>query len=124
MERRLIFPTLMFVLAGASFAFGIWQYIYASRVQASSAQRMAFIVKTIQSSNIAQANKKSLYASIFEGLPSAPSLFGIDFSGSFASQNVSDSCLNDGQRAICRALVKDDTDARTMTAVCGNCQPQ
>ena len=69
MERRLIFPTIMFVLAGTSFAFGIWQYVYASRVQASSAQRMAFIMETIQSNdNIAQANKKSLYASIFQRL--------------------------------------------------------
>lgn len=123
MERRLIFPTIMFILASASFAFGIWQYVYASRVQVNSAKRMAFIVKTIQDSGITQANKRSIYASIFQQLPPAPSLFGIDFSDSFASQDISDGCTSDGQRAICQALVQDDADERAMTAICGFCRP-
>jgi hypothetical protein len=123
MERRLIFPTMMFVISGASFAFGIWQYIYARQVQISSANRMASIISTIQDSSVATAKKQEIYARVFQRLPPAPSGFGLDFSGSFASQQVSDSCVNEGQRSVCSALTSSNTDVATVKAVCGDCKP-
>lgn len=123
-ERRLIFPVVMFAMAGVSFTFGIWQYVYAQRVQTSSAQRTAFMVTTIQESSIASSQKQDMYATIFRELPPAPSLFSLDFSGSFASQSVDDQCLTDGQRAVCRALIKEHTDRATMSAICGVCDPK
>jgi hypothetical protein len=123
-ERRLIFPVIMFTMAGMSFTFGIWQYFYAQRVQASSAQRMAFMVKTIQQSAIASSQKQSMYATIFQKLPPAPALFRLDLSGSFASQGVDDQCPTDGQRAVCRALIASDTNQSILSAVCGLCNPR
>ncbi len=124
MNPRLIFPTLMFVLAGASFAFGGWQYFQARAVAAAAQQRMAFIATTIQRSGLAATAKKELFASIMNGLPAAPGVFSLDFSGSFASQQSGDSCTSVGQRAICQALKSAATDPATMTAICGTCNPQ
>lgn len=113
----------MFVLAGASFAFGGWQYLQARNVQSASQQRMAFMMTAIQKSGIATAQKKELYASIMRGLPPAPGIFSLDLSNSFASTTVGDSCTSDGQRAICASL-KLYGDAATRTAVCGACDPK
>jgi hypothetical protein len=85
---------------------------------------MAFILTSIEQSSVPRAKKQELYATIAKDLPPAPGLFGIDFSGSFASQNGQDSCTNDGQRAICRALQYADADVATMTAICGRCNPR
>lgn len=122
-EKRLIFPVLMFALAGASFAYGTWQYIYAHQVQTASAQRMAHMMTTIEKSNVSRAQKQSLYASIMNGLPAGPTFLGLDLSGSFASQEPTDSCTSDGQRAICQALKDVDTDSNTFSAICGTCNP-
>ena len=123
MNKRLIFPTLMFVLAGASFLFGGWQYLQSRSTQLASQKRMAFIITSIEKSSLAKAKKQELYATIMEGLPAAPAVFGIDFSGSFASVGVGDSCDSDGQRSICGTLKAEKTDAILMTAVCGTCNP-
>ena len=123
MDRRIIFPTVMFVTAGISFVFGIWQYAFARQVQAAASQRLAFVVQTIEQSGAPAGQKQAMYAEIFSGLPAAPSMFGIDWSGSFASQNTSDQCSGDGQRAVCRALIVEQTDLATILAVCGVCHP-
>jgi hypothetical protein len=124
MNLRVVFPAIMFATAGGSFAFGIWQYVYARNVQASAAERMAYIMTTIERSDVSRADKKELYATIEGGLPAAPTLFGIDVSGSFASQDTNDHCTSDGQRAVCRALYDTGTDTATTVAICGLCQPK
>jgi hypothetical protein len=124
MEKRAIFPAVMFLLSGASFLFGGWQYVQSRSVQAASQKRMAFIVTTIEKSDVTRAKKQELYASIMQGLPPAPGVFSLDFSGSFASVNTGDSCTSEGQRSVCRALKDENTDASTMTAVCGACNPK
>jgi len=124
MERRLIFPVIMFSMAGVSFAFGVWQYVYAQRVASNSAQRTAFIVQTIERSGVSANKKQEMYASIFRGLPKAPTLLGIDVSGSFASQGDQDQCDNEGQRSVCRALIEAGTTAAALTAICGQCNPK
>jgi hypothetical protein len=124
MEKRVIFPVAMFVLAGLSFTYGTWQFFYAQRVQASADARLAHVVTTIEGSNVSRQQKQQMYATIAAGLPSAPGLFGFDFSGSFASQQPDDHCANDGQRAVCRALKGQGTDAITYQAVCSTCNPQ
>lgn len=128
MDRRIIFPTTMFVLAGLSFAFGIWQYVYAQRVQSASDARVAHILSAVDKSlpetlAAKKSIKKQTYAAIFEAYPAAPTMFGIDLSGSFASQQIADQCLNDGQRSICRALKSQHTDATIYANVCGTCNP-
>jgi hypothetical protein len=124
MEKRALFPLTMFLLAGASFAYGTWQYLHAQAVQASADSRMAYIMTTIESSGVSRQQKLQMYASIMGGLPSAPGVFGFDFSGSFASQQPDDQCTGDGQRAVCRALKAQGTDAKTMEAICGVCNPK
>lgn len=124
MEKRAIFPGIMFTLALASFAFGTWQYFFAQSVQASATQRMAYIITTIDHSSVAVPKKQELYASIMGGLPVAPKGLGLDFSGSFASQMVPDQCVSDGQRAVCQALKTEHTDEVTIRGVCGVCNPQ
>lgn len=114
----------MFLAAGVSFAFGTWQYIYAQRVQASSAQRTAYIMTAIEESDMSRPRKQELYASIAAGLPATPAIFGIDFSGSFASQPKDDQCPNEGARSICRALKEYSADTATITAICGVCNPE
>lgn len=114
----------MFALAGASFVFGGWQYLQARSVASAAQERMAFMVTTIQKSNLAQAQKKDLYTTIMRDLPSAPAVFSLDFSDSFASQDTGDSCTSDGQRTICLSLQAAQTDRATMTAICGTCNPQ
>ena len=123
MEIRLIFPVAMFSMAGLSFAFGIWQYVYARQVQANSAERVAAIVGVIQESDLSTAKKQDIYARVFHRMPPAPNMIGLDFSGSFASQQMPDACLNDGQRSVCRALYSSDAATATITAVCGECRP-
>lgn len=114
----------MFVLAGVSFAFGGWQYFQARAVQESAQQRMAFIFTTIEKSDITSyAQKQALYFSIMRGLPAAPGVLGFDISGSFAEQSAGDSCVNEGQRSVCRALKSARADAATTRAICGMCNP-
>lgn len=113
----------MFILAAASFAFGGWQYVQARLVEAAAQKQMAFIATTIQDSTLASAKKKELFASIMQGLPPSASVFRLDFSGSFASPG-GDSCASEGQRTVCRALTSVETDAATMTRICGACNPQ
>ena len=123
MEKRAIFPFIMFVLAGVSFAFGGWQYLQARAVEAATQQQTAFMITTIQRSSLAQTKKKELVATIMQGLPPPANVFRLDFSGSFASQGL-DTCTSEGQRTICRALKSVNTDAATMTMVCGSCNPR
>ena len=122
-QRRAIFPTLMFGIALVSFAYGTWQYFYARAVQASAEQRLAFVVTSIEQSGVAAYQKQQLYVSIMNGLPASPRVLGIDFSGSFASQNSTDSCTSEGQRSVCRALGAQSTDPATYSAICGMCKP-
>ena len=114
----------MFLLAGVSFAYGTWQWLYSRQVQTAADARVAHIMEQVEQAPIAKANKKDLYAAIFEGYPEAPSLFGIDFSGSFASPQADDACTSDGQRSVCRALKDSSADSATVSDVCGACNPQ
>lgn len=123
MERRIIFPTLMFILAGLSFVYGTWQYLYARRVQASSDARLVHTITAIEDSNILLKQKERIYADIFLNLPPAPTFFGIEFSGSLAGQHQDDQCVNDGQRAVCRALRTQGAQPTVYTEVCGLCAP-
>ena len=123
MQLRAVFPVVMFITAGLSFSFGVWQYVYARSVQASATQRMAYMMTTIERSDVTRMKKDELYASIMGNLPAGPTLFGIDVSGSFASQGPQDTCTSDGQRSVCRALKSEQTDQATMTAICGTCNP-
>lgn len=122
-RKRFIFPLIMFSLAGVSFAYGIWQHVAARQVQAAADQRLAFMATTLEQSSIARSQKNAVFAALFEGLPSAPTLFGIDLSGSFASEESGDACRTDGQRAVCRALKATNTDEATYQTICGLCSP-
>lgn len=122
-RRRLIFPLFMFLLAGVSFAYGIWQYAAARQIQASADERLAFMATTIERSSLVRSQKDALFATIFEGFPAAPTLFGIDLSGSFASEGDGNACRTDGQRSLCRALKAADTDVAAYQAICGVCNP-
>ena len=124
MNPRAIFPTIMFVLAGTSFAYGVWQHFAARQVQAAADSRLAFVMQTIAHAPISTAQEQSLYAAIFTGLPKAPSLFGIDLSGSFAAPQSGDSCQSEGQRSVCRAMLSAGSDVQTFRAVCGQCNPR
>ena len=124
MDRRLIFPVTMFVIAAISFTYGIYQYVVARRVQTSSDARLAFVMASIEGSRSSRQEKQDLYDTIFLGLPKAPSVLGIDLSGSFAAPPGGDKCVNDGQRAICSALKKTSTDAATISRICGVCEPK
>ncbi len=123
MNPRAIFPIIMFTFAGISFAFGGWQYLQARAVQSAAQERMAYMITTIEKSTIARTAKQSLYASIMSNLPPAPSVFGLDLSGSFASQG-DDACTNNGQRSVCSALKSSSADAATLRNVCGSCDPK
>lgn len=122
-EKRLIFPVVMFALAGASFAYGTWQYIYAQQMQSSAAHRMAYIMTTIEKSSVARTQKQAIYATIMRDLPAGPTFLGLDLSGSFASQGPVDACTSEGQRVICRALEDSGEDQKTFSAICGTCNP-
>lgn len=123
MEKRAIFPSVMFMLAAVSFLFGGWQYLQTRSVQAASQKRTAFIIMSIEKSNLSTARKQELYATIMSGLPAAPAVFGIDVAGSFAGVSTGDSCTSVGQRTICGALKAEGADGVTMKAVCGACDP-
>ena len=124
MERRAIFPVIMFALAGASFLLAGWQYLQARAIQASAQERMAYIITTIEESSVGYAQKQGLYASIMGGLPPAPGLFGLDVSGSFASPAGGDLCTGEGQRSVCLALKREAVSAAVRSSVCGQCNPQ
>lgn len=124
MNKRAIFPTIMFTLAAASFIFGGWQYFQAKSVQTASQKRMAYIITTIEESPVSRLQKDQLYATIMGGLPAAPGIFSLDVSGSFASPAGGDSCTSDGQRSVCRALKAERVETATYSAVCGTCNPQ
>jgi hypothetical protein len=121
---RLAFPLTMFVLAGVSFGYGAWQHLAARSARAADESRLAFILQTIEQSDLSRTGKQDLYASIASGLPDAPPVLGLDFSGSFAAPTGGDQCVNDGQRTLCRALRERGTDEATNAAVCGDCNPR
>ena len=123
MSPRIVFPVTMFILAGVSFAYGTWQYFVAQNLRETDASRLAFILETIEDSSLARSSKQNLYTSIAAQLPSAPPVFGIDVSGSFASEGAPDGCDNDGQRALCHALEYQEANETTIDAVCGTCNP-
>ncbi|MBP6885858.1 MAG: hypothetical protein KBC02_01275 [Candidatus Pacebacteria bacterium] len=123
-DRRQLFPTVMFVLAGISFVVAGLEYMQASALQSASQKRMAFILSTIERSTIARPDKISLYATIADGLPAAPGLFRIDVSGSFASTAVSDHCSNEGQRTMCAALISERVSTQVREGICGVCNPK
>jgi len=124
MDKRLIFPLTMFVLAAASFGYGTWQYIYAQRVQAAADARVAHIVREVDGMPVSERTKQELYADIFTGYPEAPAFLDIDLSGIFAATPQEDACANDGQRSVCRALNASGTDAAVRADVCGACDPR
>jgi hypothetical protein len=124
MDRRLIFPVTMFVLAAVSFAYGAWQQLASRQVAAVADRRLAFIMTTVEKSRFSRQEKQDLYAAIFNRLPEGPTLFGIDLSGSFAAPTGGDHCTNDGQRTVCRALERTSTTSDVLTAVCGLCKPE
>ncbi|MCC6405418.1 MAG: hypothetical protein IT405_03465 [Candidatus Yanofskybacteria bacterium] len=123
MEKRILFPAVMFLFAGASFAFGGWQYLQARAARQASQQRTAFMMTTIEESGVSRTQKQQLYASIMSGFPAAPSVLGVDFSGSFASPIGGDACTTEGQRTICRALIAQGASSDVQAAVCGVCRP-
>ncbi|MCC6934108.1 MAG: hypothetical protein IT406_00205 [Candidatus Yanofskybacteria bacterium] len=123
MEKRMLFPLTMFLFAGVSFVFGGWQYFQARATHQASQQRMAFILTSIEESGVSRVQKQQLYARIMDGLPAAPSVFGIDVSGSFASPGSGDACTSEGQRTVCRALVVRGVSRDAQKAICGACYP-
>lgn len=120
---RIAFPVTMFVLAGISFSYGAYQHFSARSVRDVDEQRLAFILETIEQSNFSDVRKQELYVSIAAELPTSVPVLGIDFSGSFAAPTGGDSCENDGQRTLCRALRTQRSDPATISAVCGACDP-
>jgi len=124
MEQRAIFPTVMFILAAASFAVGGWQCYQARQVAAGAQRQMAYIVTTIEKSPVSRVQKQQLYASIMGGLPASPGILSLDFSGSFAAPAGGDACTSEGQRTVCSALKSQNTEAAVYLAVCGSCNPQ
>ncbi|HTP56848.1 MAG TPA: hypothetical protein VMJ72_01040 [Candidatus Paceibacterota bacterium] len=124
MDRRLVFPISMFVLAAVSFGYGIWQYVAAGKVQTAANARLAFVMSTIEHSRSSRAEKQELYAAVFQGLPKSPSMFGVDLSGSFAAPPGGDQCTSDGQRAVCHALHVSAADPGTIGGICGLCNPK
>ena len=123
-KLRIAFPMLMFVLAGVSFSYGAYQHVSARTARTVDDQRLAFILETIEESNFSSIRKQELYASIAADLPESAPVLGIDFSGSFAAPTGGDQCSNDGQRTLCRALTSQGADPSTISAVCGDCEPE
>jgi hypothetical protein len=124
MQARLIFPLLMFALAGVSFAYGTWQFLTARAVQASANERIAHVLQTVQDqTTLSERQKQTIYVSLFEDYPPGPTFLGIDVSGIFAAEDPEDQCSNNGQRAVCRTLYAANADVRTIQAVCGACSP-
>ena len=123
MQKRLIFPLTMFVLAGLSFAYGTWQWLSARAVQASADARVAYIMGTVQTHPWSEYQKQAFYVALFQDYPGSPKVLGIDVSGSFASERANDRCVNAGQRAVCRSLRTASASAETIAAVCGACNP-
>ena len=124
MQRRLIFPLVMFALAALSFGYGTWQWLTARAVLASADARIAHTLQTVEDqASWSDRQKQAFYLALFKEYPPAPTLFGIDLSGSFASEQQDDRCVNDGQRAVCRSLAASGTAPETMSAICGTCNP-
>ena len=124
LQRRIIFPLAMFALAALSFGYGTWQWLTARAVQASADERIAHTLQTVEEqASWSDRQKQAFYLALFEDYPPSPTLFGIDLSGSFASEQPDDRCVNDGQRSVCRALAASVTDAETMSSICGACNP-
>lgn len=122
-EKRAIAPVLLFIVAGASFTYGIWQYLATQRLQAAADQRVAHIVNAVESSGISRGQKDVVYRSVFQNWPAMPNGFGIEVSGLFASQQTDDACTSEGQRSVCRALINGGTSAAVKASVCGACDP-
>lgn len=114
----------MFVLAAISFSYGAYQHFAVRTERAVGSERLAFILEAIEESNASLAQKQQLYATIANDLPQSVPVLGIDFSGSFAAPDAGDQCVNEGQRTLCRALENEQASARTITAVCGACNPE
>jgi hypothetical protein len=123
MNLRIVFPVTMFTLAAVSFSYGIWQHLAARSAQAAADRRVAHIIEQVDGLAVSTSVKQNLYAAMFSDYPSAPTYFGIDFSGSFASPAAGDGCTNDGQRSVCAALRSGGADAATIRSVCGTCTP-
>jgi hypothetical protein len=119
---RIAFPVTMFALAVVSFAYGTWQYFALQSAEATEAGRLAYILETIEGSDLTRVRKQELYATLAAGLPAAQPVLGIDISGSYASEE--DGCDSDGQRTLCRALQAEGTDPATFSAVCDVCLPR
>ena len=119
---RIAFPVTMFVLAAVSFVYGTWQYFALQSAEATDASRLAYIMETIEDSELSRARKQELYVSIAAELPANAPILGIDFSGSYASEE--DRCDSDGQRILCRALTGEDASSEVIGAVCGECNPK
>lgn len=121
---RIAFPVTMFVLAAVSFVYGTWQYFALQSARATDASRLAYILETIEDSELTRARKQELYVSIAAELPSAVPVLGIDVSGSYASEGIGDGCDSEGQRTLCQALASEGASEATTQAVCGACQPE
>ena len=122
-QRRLIFPLAMFILAGASFAYGTWQWMTARAVQASADQRIAHVLDSVEgNTSWSDRQKQAFYIALFKDYPAGPTIFGIDLSGSFAAEPA-DQCVNDGQRTVSRSLYEAGADSKTLMSVCGACNP-
>jgi hypothetical protein len=121
---RFAFPVTMFILAAVSFSYGAYQHFSARAFRATDSERLAFILETIEASNVSVPQKQQLYSAIATDLPAARPVLGLDFSGSFAAPDTTDQCSSDGQRTLCRALYDQNADVNTMQAVCGACNPK
>lgn len=123
MNLRIIFPVTMFTLAAASFSYGIWQHLAARSIEAAADRRVAHILEQVDGLALSSGMKQNLYASIFNGYPTAPAVLGVDVSGSFASPTAGDGCVNDGQRSVCSAMRAAGATEKTFRSVCGACNP-
>ena len=124
MNKRLIFPLLMFTLAACSFAWGGYQYWYAGQVQAASDARVAHIMDAVADTPMTLRTQENLYASIYEDYPAGPAGIGVDVSGSLAGQKIPDGCASDGQRSVCRSMRDGGSSFESYRAACGVCLPQ
>ena len=140
MNWRAVVPILSFVVAGLSFVFGSYQYLQARGFEAYARKQLAFVTSTIQDTQLTSSQKKNLMATIFEGLPLAPTKLALIFSGSRASQETGTlpaGCENQGQWQVCQALrdeiracdldgteacTSHDANLRAYNTLCSTCR--
>src|SRR4030042_1527112 len=122
-QRRLIFPLAMFILAGASFAYGTWQWMTARAVQASADQRIAHVLDSVEgNTSWSDRQKQAFYIALFKDYPAGPPLFGMDLSGSFAAEPA-DQCVKDGQRTGWRSVAEAGAGSKPLMSVGGAGNP-